>query len=881
MKVLKPSRLSLVTRSYEVNRQCYFGLSILAFFDVESGRLLREADMWTFAAEELGKDGSVDAGIPKTRAEYLVSGSAYPPGGEEAPTCPVTVKVGELQKTLYVIGDRFWKETEQTQPQPFTSMPITWDRAFGGPELARNPVGKGAGPVETEHGPVQFLPNVELPDKMITSPKQHPEPAGFGMIDITRPQRFSKVGTYDRKWLKELFPGFARDIDWTIHNAAPEDQQQDEPFVGDEAISCFNMHPERPEITGALPGIKARGFVTQRVSEQGEEQLLELPMQLTTVWLFPHVLKGIVVFQGTLPVKEDDGADILHLLIGAEEMDVDKGVAHYRQVLEHRLDPDRGALYSLRDEDLLPPIPPSEGGDSTDEDAALIAVEGLLGQNLRKRAEAEIDRARELAASYGLDPDEHAPLPLEPEESLPDDPLELQEHIEKVQKEAEEKVAAKEQQIQEIFEQYVPVLESVGVDPETIRAELTDARVGPPGYTVENELERIRRLADECWAMGLKIGELEQWLEDEELHQSWRDIEQQLREGYLTMAHKQGPVPPRAAEESDRLRQEVLDACLGGRSMAYHDLSGANLSGMDLEGANFRQGWLDTVDLRGANLEDADFSEAVLARAELSEAVLKNTSFRGANLGGATLTGVKIEGGVDLTDATLDEAELGDATLDGVTLSGAMLMEMDFTTASLRGIAAKNVNFYKCDLRGTSFAGAALEYISFIECDLRGADFQDATVKTLTFVSCKAAGASFFRVRGTGFVAVLCEPFAECDFRGAALESLNLREVDLRGSDLSGAVLNGSELSGAILSEAKLYRAELKKARLVRADLTEADLTSVNAMEADFSKADIRGTKLIGANLFGANFGRVRSDEATDLHNSNQTRVTVYPLRQE
>lgn len=877
MKVLKPSKLSIVTRSFEVQRRYQLGISILAFFDLESGALYDESALWLFAAKELGKDTAIDVGIPKERAEFLVTGSAFVPEGLPSETCPVTVTLGRLQKTLYVVGDRLWKGAQQTKPIPFTSMPLTWDRAFGGPGFARNPLGKGFEAQQTEFGPVQVLPNVELPGQMITSPKQRPEPAGFGPIDITWPQRFSKVGTYDQKWLKELFPGFARDVDWSIHNIASPDQQQPTPFVGDEAITVVNMHASRSRLEGALPGIKTRAFVTQR--RGAAEEFLEVPMRLTTVWLFPHAVRGILVFQGSMSTSEDDAADVIHLLVGAELLSQDKGVAHYREVLEKRLDKDRGALYSLRDEDLQPPLRGDSTAGTVAEDLELVKVEGLLGKNLRKKAEAEIEKARALVASYGLDPNEQAPPVMPPEEPLPDDPVAVAELIARVQADAEKKQQEQQKELEDAFREITPILVQAGVDPEAIRQEMTTAKVGPPTYTAEGEIRRIGELAAESRARGLVIDELESWLTDEELHAGWRQIEQQIKDAYLALAHEQSPAPRMRPDAAARARREFEAALRDRRSFAYYNLTGADLSGLDLRGADLRRAWLESADLSRANLEGADLGEAVLAHAVLTGARLANTSLRGANLGGAILSGVEIGNDVDLSGAVLAKATLAGATLDGVKLDGALFSEMSFATTTMRRITASDVTFYKVDLCELSLAGADLVDVSFIDSDVAGVDFSDALLKSVTFVNCTGTGAKFLRAKGRNIVVVLCGSFAKADFRGAELASVNLRGIDLSRSDFSGATFNGCDLSEASLKDAKLYRCVAKDARFVRTDLRQADLTAANLMGADLQKADIRGAKFVGANLFGANFARVHADEATDLRESNQKRVTTYPLR--
>jgi uncharacterized protein YjbI with pentapeptide repeats len=879
MKVLKPNRLSVITRPFEVQRSYKLGISILAYFDISTGNLAEEVELWKFASKELGKDAAIDAGIPKANAEYLIHGSVFSPGGKPQETCPISVKIGQLEKTLYIVGDRFWKGNQQSKPQPFTSMSISWERAFGGEGFKRNPLGKGFAPVTTEHGPVQFLPNIELPGKMITSPKQQPEPIGLGAIDITWPQRFSKVGTYDLAWLKELFPGFAADIDWTIHNMAPEDQQQREPFVGDEPIELVNMHPTMPRVTGRLPGFKARAFVTQRCDDS--EAFLEVPMRLMTVWLFPHVVKGVLVFQGTLQTREDDGRDVVHLLLAAERLDEDKGVPHYQAVLAHRLDKEDGVLYALRDQDLLPVLPQGFEKGATADDVALVSMEGLLGKNLRKRAEAEIIAARETAIAHGLDPDQHAPPMPPPEEPIPEDPIEQERLLKEAKERTDRQIAEQQAKMEQVLQDMEPLLQAAGFSPETLREEINTAHTGPPDFTAEGEIERMRGLAAEARALGITIDELEDWSTNEEVHKHWRDAEQQIRRAYLLTAHSQDPVRPRSDEENRRIREAVLAAHRAREPFAYRDLSGADLSGLDLRGANFRNGWLESVNFRGANLQGADLGEAVLARADLAGASIEGASFKAANLGSARLTEIVVNGETDFSDAVFVKADFTGAKLTGVTISRADFSEAIFVSAELKKVVGEELAFYKTDLHGLSFAGAKLDSAVFIDCDLSGVDFSDAELAKISFVQCQGRGARFLRAHCTMIAAALCQSFAEADFRGSILETTNLRGLDLTRSDFSGAKLKLCDLSEAILHSATLYRVVAREVRFVRTDLRDANLTSADLLGADLQKADIRGTKFIGSNLYGANFGRVRSDEATDFRDSNQKKTTVYPLRHE
>src|SRR5262249_24725048 len=161
--------------------------------------------------------------------------------------------------------------------------------------------------------------------------------------DMTWPQRFSKVGTYDDAWLKNDFPGLARDLDPSFFNTAPLDQQIEGHFRGDEPFVIENMHPEKPRLEGKLPGLSTRCFVPQK-TEEGEA-LREATMRLDTVRLIPHRERGILVFRGVLKISQDDSADVTDIVAACEAMDDKKSIEHYETVRAQRLDKKKRHLF--------------------------------------------------------------------------------------------------------------------------------------------------------------------------------------------------------------------------------------------------------------------------------------------------------------------------------------------------------------------------------------------------------------------------------------------------------------------------------------------------------------------------------------------------------
>src|SRR6188474_2204189 len=72
----------------------------------------------------------------KPRCDVLLNGSAYTPGGEPIKRLKVGLRIGAMEKTFSVVGNRFWRKwllfTWKTSPLTFVKMPISYDNAFGG-----------------------------------------------------------------------------------------------------------------------------------------------------------------------------------------------------------------------------------------------------------------------------------------------------------------------------------------------------------------------------------------------------------------------------------------------------------------------------------------------------------------------------------------------------------------------------------------------------------------------------------------------------------------------------------------------------------------------------------------------------------------------------
>lgn len=195
-----------------------------------------------------------DLGQPKPATDVIVHGSAHAPEGKPVPEMEVSMAVGSLRKSLLVTGDRRWEgrlRPTLSAPQPFVSMPLTYERAFGGlaPHSAppvrdpRNPVGRGF-VTQARHAFGELAPNIEHPGERLLRADQRPPPAGFGPIAPSWTPRVELAGTHDDVWLKQRHPLAPLDVHPEFYCCAPADQRIAGHLRGGEPVVLRHLTPE-------------------------------------------------------------------------------------------------------------------------------------------------------------------------------------------------------------------------------------------------------------------------------------------------------------------------------------------------------------------------------------------------------------------------------------------------------------------------------------------------------------------------------------------------------------------------------------------------------------------------------------------------------------
>jgi uncharacterized protein YjbI with pentapeptide repeats len=868
MKTIKPQKLGLLCRTIENDRAHHFVVTLLVFTDLEGSAPLPEVDLWKLLPKELGEGVAFDTGMPKSRGEWLLDGKAYAPGGE-ARQCPVKVRVGESEKTLFVFGDRQWSYGVPTQPAPFREMPMVWSRAFGGEGFPGNPTGRGFAPVEHPTGPVHALPNIERPDDLIEAPGDRPRPAGFSAVDFALPQRMGKAGTHDARWLEERYPGFAEDMDWTIFNAASEDQWLPGFFRGDEAVQMVNLHPTKPVLEGRLPSLAAKAFVTLRTPEG--DMFREVATRIDTVHLLPNAERMVVVFRGSIPVREDDGADVVHLLAALEDPGAPKDIEHYEAVLAGRLDKKNGAALALRDRDLLPAPRPGARPAPTTEDEFLdaIAHKGHAQRNGRRRLEIENQKARDHLTAKGLDPAVYGPAPLPPEPEAPE-PGDLAAKVESGNAAVDASLAEAATKKEEVLAEARAQCAANGLDFD----EMAGAGGGPPTFSAQAELDRGEATAAMARAQGAPVLELEAMLADSTYRERLFDSERRLKGAYRMYAQLMPAADLRERAEGARLRQWVIAQAAQGASMADADLTGVDLSGLDLHDCDLRRAFMERANLMGTNLRGADLSQAVLTRANLTNADLSDVAGRALNLGQARLHRTRIAG-ADLAGAILHEAQLREVDGSGCVLTKVQFHEAALDLVDLHDAALDGAMFIKASFAHVRLTGASLRKAMFLEMSVAGADFDRATLEGAVFVTVDGAGATFREARMARAVFVKDCAFPDAVFIGATLERANLRDTVLTRADLSRCDLRGTDFSGCDLREARLHQARARGARFVKADLRKAAMIGVDLMDGMLQKANLRGADLQSSNLYRADLFLIDGDRGTNLAEANLIKARI------
>jgi hypothetical protein len=291
----------------------------------------------------------------KPKADVVLIGKAYFPHGKPpAQPLDVTLRVGSLEKTIRVFGDRTWwfptrlaLIPEISQPEPFQTMELTYERAFGGMDgpaalyCAENFVGRGfIGKKSRDSVHKKLLPNLEDPGHLIRSWDDCPKPVGFGFYGRGCMPRLRLAGTPRHPPdARERARGLPSDFNYAFFNGAHPDLQVKGYLQGNEEVELWNLSPDG-YVDFRLPEILPRVSVTrwtvpplewidrqlqdsQLVKSIEDVPTVEEPvnMELDTLVLIPDERMFYLVFRGNCKLASLETPEVARVNVVMQERD--------------------------------------------------------------------------------------------------------------------------------------------------------------------------------------------------------------------------------------------------------------------------------------------------------------------------------------------------------------------------------------------------------------------------------------------------------------------------------------------------------------------------------------------------------------------------------
>jgi len=256
----------------------------------------------------------VDYAPRKRRCDVLLNASAHAPGGRPATRVEVAARIGNWSKSFAVIGDRSWEARGAgfgtSAPIPFTVMPISYDRAFGGVDQFHedpakhaafmvNPAGRGFHSQlvkEWVHGTA--LPNTEEIDNPVNWVDGKFNPMSFGPIGRHWASRAPYAGSYDQNWMDNVFPFLPSDFDEQYYQSAPADQQLSLP-LGEQMVTLINLTPDGDR-SFRIPHLEAPVHVFPK---HGERE--DLVAYADTVVVEPDLERVTMTWRASRPLKKN------------------------------------------------------------------------------------------------------------------------------------------------------------------------------------------------------------------------------------------------------------------------------------------------------------------------------------------------------------------------------------------------------------------------------------------------------------------------------------------------------------------------------------------------------------------------------------------------
>jgi len=196
---------------------------------------------------------SSDIHLAKQATDVALVGSAHTPGHRSQEQLGTSLSVGSLAKTIYVVGEQEWTGRllgpSKGPIKPFNTMPLTYERAFGGVHVINEKKGKFKA-VESNPVGQGFRAGKRRKDlkgrlaPCLVDPQDSERPACYGFVAPTWHPRVGFAGTYDEAWERQRSPYLPQDFDARFFNAAHPDLIANGFLQGGESVKLKNLSPQ-------------------------------------------------------------------------------------------------------------------------------------------------------------------------------------------------------------------------------------------------------------------------------------------------------------------------------------------------------------------------------------------------------------------------------------------------------------------------------------------------------------------------------------------------------------------------------------------------------------------------------------------------------------
>jgi uncharacterized protein YjbI with pentapeptide repeats len=731
----------------------------------------------------------------------VLTGHAYSPGGRAGTATTARLAIGRerplLDKSLHAYGDRLG-----TVVQPFEKMPLVYERAYGGPGIADNPVGIGA-------------PGTTVSPNLYDA-RRPEQPAGFGPISRSWPARRRLLGAFDEQALHAPEPEIPEGLDWRYFHAAPPDQQI-EHLRGDEWIVLDGMHPTLARVQTRLPSAvgKARWHL---LSSSGAGAGTAIDLVADTLIIDADSLICSVLWRGRFALKRPEMAAWVGVSAGVELAGQPIPWPEIRDPSRAELETAKTMAFRLPRE-AMGPGPPSAMPNPLAGTSALDLR--ALGVSVLPFSPADPNRS----AALGPTSEERWPV---------------------VERASEAVSGTASIDFQQIIKAIVPFRPAAppplssddpaatGVlDARMIRPALPFAPPDPSKIPLEPPAASASRSVVPRGAESL-TGTLQ-----------GSDF-QELRRGVLPFGPDPrfnfGSAPPAELVREPEppalaLRAPVVEA------PRVVSTPPALSPPPVVAWPSSEVAAPPPVDVPSPHLVKTVSPQVAVspspAAVELPQAPVKIAPFQPARAVETAVKAPSSETALSLRDQVLARLQTGQS-LQGLSLVAADLHELDFKATSLSGLDLRRSNLRRANLSDVQAAETQLESADLTEANLEGADLNRANlsraiVTKASFKGANLTGANLQRLVG---------------------DAPNFHAARLQGADLRQAQIPGTMFDEAGLRNASTTKADLTGSRFVRADLAGANLRESKLCEANFAHANLDGADLRDADLARSNVFR-------------------------